>query len=93
MSRRREIAGRVLAKWNARGFSLEAVPDLVELWMAGEIDSAEMYRRYLAALQAQAAARHARRGEEAPERSGLTTFGANPDAMPATATAPSEPAG
>lgn len=63
MNRRREIADRVFARWKARGIALDAVPDymsLVELWIDGAIDGAEMRRRYLAVLQAWAAARQAR---------------------------------
>ena len=70
---RREIAGRVLAKWKASGFTLEAVPDwmsLVDLWIDGAIDGAEMHRRYLAALKAQAGARQKQAAHETPDRTG-----------------------
>ena len=91
MNRRREIADRVLAKWKARGYALEAVPDwiyLVELWIDGAIDGAEMRRRYLATLKAQA---YAQRLKETPARAAMITMGTAPEAESATVTAdPSE---
>jgi uncharacterized protein (DUF4415 family) len=51
MNRRREVAGRVIALWEARGFVLDANPKrLAQLWIDRVIDSAEMRNRYLIVL-------------------------------------------
>ena len=70
MNRRREIADRVVARWKAHGIALDAVPDymsLVEMWIDGAIDGAEMHRRYLAVLQAQRGVRTAHKIPEMPD--------------------------
>ncbi|OWO90034.1 hypothetical protein B5E41_29015 [Rhizobium esperanzae] len=51
MDSRRDIAERVIARWNARGIRLDEDPgfmELVALWTAGRIASDEMRRRYSA---------------------------------------------
>jgi len=89
MSRRREIADRVLAKYKARGYALDAIPgwtDLVNLWVDRTIDGAEMHQRYLAELQPQAGSRDVQRVPKTPGGSMLPTIGIDPDAEPAPAT-------
>jgi hypothetical protein len=61
MNRRREIADRVIARWKASGFALDAnARRLVELWIDGVIDAAEMRRQYLITVREEERARASR---------------------------------
>jgi hypothetical protein len=54
MDSRREIAERVIARWDARGRSIDTHPqfrDLIELWISGEIAMSEIRWRYLDLLK------------------------------------------
>ncbi|WP_077967105.1 hypothetical protein [Ensifer adhaerens] len=54
MATRKEIAERVIAKWQARGIAIDHAGEfqaLLRLWIAGDISIDDIRRRYLKLLR------------------------------------------